>query len=116
LWLALETFVNIDHDLEYAKFEARIEMIRSAAEKVHGVKTKVDHPKLGNCTPTLSITWDPLLIKAEGNQLREALRKGNPSIEVMGGKDNLSITAWQLKDGEDKIVAKRIREALQNSI
>jgi L-seryl-tRNA(Ser) seleniumtransferase len=56
------------------------------------------------------------LIKAEGNQLREALRKGNPSIEVMGGKDNLSITAWQLKDGEDKIVAKRIREALQNSI
>jgi L-seryl-tRNA(Ser) seleniumtransferase len=91
-------------------------MIKSAAEKVHGVKTQISHPKLGNCTPTLSISWDPLLIKADGNQVREALRKGTPSIEVMGGKENLSITAWQLKEGEDKIVAKRIREVLQSAI
>jgi uncharacterized pyridoxal phosphate-dependent enzyme len=116
MWLALETFVNIDHVAEYAKFEARINMIKSAAEKVHGVKTQISHPKLGNCTPTLSISWDPLLIKADGNQMREALRKGTPSIEVMGGKENLSITAWQLKEGEDRIVAKRIREVLQSAI
>jgi L-seryl-tRNA(Ser) seleniumtransferase len=48
--------------------------------------------------------------------MREALRKGTPSIEVMGGKENLSITAWQLKEGEDRIVAKRIREVLQSAI
>lgn len=116
MWLALEAFVNIDHDMEYAKFEGRINLIKAAAEKVHGVRTQVNHPKLGNCTPTLNITWDPLLIKAEGNQLREALRRGTPSIEVVGGRDNLSITAWQLKDGEDRIVAKRLREVLQAAI
>ena len=54
-------------------------------------------------------------MKADGNQMREALRKGDPSIEVMGGKDNLSITAWQLVEGEDRIVARRVREVLQES-
>jgi hypothetical protein len=34
----------------------------------------------------------------------------------MGGKENLSITAWQLKEGEDRIVAKRVREVLQAAI
>jgi uncharacterized pyridoxal phosphate-dependent enzyme len=116
MWLALESFVNIDHDMEYAKFEGRINLIKSAAEKVHGVRTQINHPKLGNCTPTLNITWDPLLIKANGNQLREALRRGTPSIEVVGGAESLSITAWQLKEGEDRIVAKRLREVLQEAI
>ena len=43
------------------------------------------------------------------------LRKGTPSIEVVGGKDNLGVTAWSLKEGEDKIVAARIKEVLQQA-
>jgi len=103
----------IDHDEEYKMFEKRIDRIKSAAEQVSGITTVVNHPKLGNVTPTLNITWDPAKIKKDGNQLREDLRKGNPSIEVMGGKDNLSITTWSLQEGEDKIVAVRIKEVLQ---
>jgi len=113
MWAALEEFVSIDHDKEYQLFQARIDRIKAAAEAVKGVSTQVSHPKLGNCTPTLNITWDAALVRQDGNQLREALRKGDPSIEVMGGKDNLSITAWQLVEGEDRIVARRVREVLE---
>ena len=115
MWAALEEFVSIDHDKEYQMFQERIDRIKAAAETVNGVSTQVNHPKLGNCTPTLNITWEAGAMKADGNQMREALRKGDPSIEVMGGKDNLSITAWQLVEGEDRIVARRVREVLQES-
>jgi len=115
MWAALEEFVRIDHDKEYQMFQERIDRIKASAETVKGVSTQVNHPKLGNCTPTLNITWEAGAMKADGNQMREALRKGDPSIEVMGGKDNLSITAWQLVDGEDRIVARRVKEVLQES-
>ena len=115
MYIALEEFIAIDHYKEYRVFQQRIDRIKSSAESVPGVTTAVSHPTLGNVTPTLNLTWDPARIKADGNQLREALRKGSPSIEVVGGKDNLSITAWSLKEGEDKVVAVRIREVLQQA-
>jgi hypothetical protein len=44
--------------------------------------------------------------------MRAQLRQGTPSIEVVGGKDNLSVTAWSLQEGEDKIVATKLKELL----
>lgn len=113
MYVALESFMAIDHDQEYKMFEKRIDRIKSAVDQVPGITTVVNHPKLGNVTPTLNITWDPSKIKKDGNQLREDLRKGNPSIEVVGGKDNLSVTTWSMQEGEDKIVAVRLKEVLQ---
>jgi L-seryl-tRNA(Ser) seleniumtransferase len=109
---ALEEFVSIDHDAEYQFFQKRIDRIKASVDQVPGIITKVNHPKLGNVTPTLDIRWDSAKIKKDGNALREDLRKGDPSIEVVGGKDNLSITAWSLQEGEDKIVAARVKEVL----
>lgn len=113
MYVALESFMAIDHDQEYKMFEKRIDRIKSAVDQVPGITTVVNHPKLGNVTPTLNITWDSNKIKKDGNQLREDLRKGNPSIEVVGGKDNLSVTTWSMQEGEDKIVAVRLKEVLQ---
>jgi hypothetical protein len=33
----------------------------------------------------------------------------------VGGKDNIGMTAWSLQEGEDKIVAKRLKEVLQSA-
>lgn len=115
MYVALEEFVKIDHDAEYQLFQKRIDKIKAAVDQVPGVTTKVNHPKLGNVTPTLDITWDYTKIKKNGNELREDLRNGNPSVEVVGGKDNLSVTAWSLQEGEDKLVAARLKEILQKA-
>jgi len=115
MYVALEEFVKIDHDAEYQLFQTRIDRIKAAVEEVDGVKTKVSHPKLGNCTPTLDITWDAAKIKKDGNQLRAELRSGEPSIQFVGGKDNIGVTAWMLQEGEDKIVAQRLKEVLQKA-
>jgi len=58
---------------------------------------------------------DTSIIKVDCNEFRSRLRKGTPSIEMMGSKDNLVITSWNLKDGEDKIVAARIAEELKKA-
>jgi L-seryl-tRNA(Ser) seleniumtransferase len=114
--VALEEFVSIDHDALAKVYEQRIGIIKAAAESVNGFKTTVTTPKLANVTPTLGITWDKSIVKKNGDELREELRKGEPSIEVTGSKDHIGITAWCLKEGEEKIVAKRIKEVFQNAV
>jgi L-seryl-tRNA(Ser) seleniumtransferase len=113
MMVALEEFVAIDHAAEYRIFQQRIDRIRASVDKVPGITTAVNHPVLGNVTPTLNITWDKSLIKKDGNEMRTQLRQGKPSIEVVGGKDNLSVTAWSLQEGEDKIVALKLKELLE---
>ena len=113
MMVALEEFVAIDHDAEYKIFQQRIDRIKAAVEQVPGITTTVNHPVLGNVTPTLNITWDKTRIKKDGNEMRAQLRAGKPSIEVVGGKDNLSVTAWSLQEGEEKIVAVKLKELLE---
>ena len=113
--VAVEEFIKIDHDAEALVFLKRIETIKAAADSVPGVITAVSTPVLGNVTPTLSVTFDYSKIKKTGEAIRLELRNGNPSIETVGGKDNLGITAWSLQEGEAKIVAKRLKEVLQSA-
>jgi len=114
--VAVEEFVKIDHDAEALFFLKRIERIKAAADSVAGVKTTITTPPLGNVTPTLGITFDYNVIKKTGEAIRLELRNGNPSIETVGGKDNIGITAWMLQEGEDKIVAARLKEVLQGAL
>jgi L-seryl-tRNA(Ser) seleniumtransferase len=114
--VALEEFVSIDHDAMAKVYEEKIGKIKAAAESVNGFKTTVTTPKLANVTPTLNITWDKSIVKKNGDEMREELRKGVPSIETVGSKEHIGITAWCLQDGEEKIVAKRIKEVFQNAV
>ncbi|HPT20812.1 MAG TPA: hypothetical protein PLR88_02610 [Bacteroidales bacterium] len=116
MYVALEKFVNTDHDKEFKMFEERVEVIANAAKKVNGVTTKVTVPPISNHTPTLNIAWDTNKVKVTKTEFQERLRKGNPSIEVMGGKDeSITITVWMMKPGEEKIVAARVQEELKKA-
>ena len=113
--VAVEEFVKIDHDAEALVFLERIKKIQAAAMSVPGVSTTITTPVLGNVTPTLNITFDYSKISKTGEAMKLELRTGSPSIEVVGGKDNIGITAWSLQEGEDKIVAKRLKEVLEGA-
>lgn len=115
MYVALEKFINRDHQAQWKIWENRIAVMENAAKAFPGVTTSVTVPPVANITPTLSISWDTTKIKVDCNEFRNRLRKGEPSIEMMGSKDNLVITSWMLKDGEDKIVAKRIAEELKKA-
>lgn len=113
MYVALEQFMSLDHDKEFKRWEAAIAHIEAAAKSVNGVTTRVTVPQLGNVTPTLNVSWDTSILKFTTKDLQERLRNGNPSIEVMGQKDNsINITVWVMKPGQEKIVAKKLKEAL----
>ncbi|HTE09140.1 MAG TPA: aminotransferase class V-fold PLP-dependent enzyme [Flavitalea sp.] len=111
MYVALEHFMSMDHDKEFKEFEKRIGLIEEAARSVSGAKTKIFVPPLGNITPTLEVSWDkPGLIAKD---LQEKLRVGSPSIEVISQRENsINITVWVMKPGDEKIVARRLKEDL----
>jgi len=117
MYVALEHFINYDHDKEWKEWEARIAKIQNAVKPISGITTEVKVPPLGNVTPTLHVTWDKTKVKITTKELQEKLRNGNPSIEIVGNEDNhISITAWVMKPGEEKIVAARLKEELLKAV
>jgi L-seryl-tRNA(Ser) seleniumtransferase len=111
MYVALEHFMSYDHDKEWKTWEDNIAVIENAAKSVKGVLTKIFVPPLGNITPTLEVSWNNSGVKAK--DLQEKLRYGSPSVEVMSHKDDsINITVWVMKQGEEKIVARRLKEEL----
>lgn len=113
LYVALERYINQDHDKEWKDWEDRVTLIANAAKSVTGVETKSYVPPIADHTPTLDISWDTDKIKFSGDDLLDALRKGNPSIEAYGGgKNSITVSPWMMKPEQVKIVAARIKEEL----
>lgn len=113
MWVALEEFVKTDFTAFAAKCQKSIDMFDAVA-KAAGAKTRVFTPVLGNVTPTLDITIDKAVFKKTADEIRtDLMHGGDPGVAVVGGASNLGMTAWCLKDGEDKIVAKRLKEVLE---
>jgi L-seryl-tRNA(Ser) seleniumtransferase len=116
MYVALEKYINQDHDKEWKEWEDRLGQIETAVKKIQGITTEVRIPPLGNHTPTLHITWDTAKVKVSDKELREALRNSNPSIELGGGTSNsVSVTVFMLKPGQEKIVAARLKEELSKA-
>ncbi|HQS50691.1 MAG: selenocysteine synthase [Sphingobacteriales bacterium 17-39-43] len=127
-YVAIKNMIAMDHDKEWKKWEAGITLIENAVKSIDGITAKVTVNPLGNHTPSLRITWDDTKIKLTGHELRENLRNGNPSIEAgfsglpifkgqatppkpgAKGGNSVSITVWMMQPGEEKVVARRLRE------
>jgi L-seryl-tRNA(Ser) seleniumtransferase len=112
MYIALEMYINRDHDKEWKMWEDRVATIENAVKNINGVTTRVDIPPIANHTPTLVISWAPEKIKISAEDLLAALSKGNPSIEASGGRGSITIAPWQMISGQEKIVASRVREEL----
>lgn len=118
MYVALERHIKMDHEKEWKSWEDSMAIVVNTIKGIKGVNTEVFLPEIANHTPTLRLTWDENRIKMTGKELRERLWNGNPGIEVMGGgtmsksKGGIELSVWQLKPGQDKIVARRIKEEL----
>lgn len=110
--VALELYIEKDHDEERKLWEAQIGHISDTVKTVSGTETEVHVPEIANHVPTLSITWDQSRIALAPADAKERLREGHPSIETGGGSDGLSLSTWMMRPGEERIVARRIREVL----
>ncbi|MEJ7588815.1 MAG: aminotransferase class V-fold PLP-dependent enzyme [Ferruginibacter sp.] len=114
MYVALDSYIKKDRNKEWKMWEDRIALVNDAVKKIPGVNTEIHIPPVANHSPSLLISWDPGRIKLTKETLGEKLSKGQPSIETVSWeKDNsIRITVFMLKPGQDKVVARRIKEEL----
>jgi hypothetical protein len=136
---ALEIFVNQDLDETTRTYDNRAQVITDAVAKfgVTALPRQYNPQALGNVTPYYSWRIDPLKIKITGQEVMQKLAETQPlAIGALGanagglrGRDpgpepnsekrgthhahdpaTFGFTVWQLKKGEDRIIADRLTE------
>lgn len=110
--VAIEVYLNRDHKADWTLWEGQIKTINDVALSIAGVTTEVHVPEVANHVPSIRLKWDKAKIKISVDEARESLRNGHPSIETVGGSESLDITTWMMIPGEERIVARRIKEIL----
>jgi L-seryl-tRNA(Ser) seleniumtransferase len=112
---AIERYVALDHAEEQREFEKRAETIRGGAASVRGVKAEVFVPEVANHVPHVRISWDPAVVPLKADAVVKALRDGEPSIGTRAENETIVVGVWMMRTGEDKIVARRLRQELERN-
>ena len=110
--VALELFLETDHARENREFERRAEVIRGSATAVPGVTAEVFVPEIANHVPHVRISWDGAN-EATASAVVTALRDGEPSIAIRSEGNALVVGVWMMQPGEEKVVARRLRQVLE---
>jgi L-seryl-tRNA(Ser) seleniumtransferase len=111
LLVALELFLQRDHARERREYDRRAEAIRAAAVAVPGVKAEVFVPEIANNVPHIRVSWEGA-DDAAASAVVKAMKDGEPSIGIRSEASALVLGVWMMKPGEEKVVARRLREVL----
>jgi D-glucosaminate-6-phosphate ammonia-lyase len=121
---AVEAWVKRDHDADWETWLSWLDNIARRVSTIASVKTSVREPTgLSNKSPSLTVTWDPARLNITGEEVAEELARTRPRIALGaggGGRDSeaepgttsISVTAWMMQPGDDKVVADRIYNVL----
>jgi L-seryl-tRNA(Ser) seleniumtransferase len=110
---ALELYLAKDHAAEQREFQERADVIRGGVAAVPGVKAEIFVPDVANHVPHVRISWDAAAKRMTAADAVNSLRAGEPSIGSRSEGDALVIGVWMMRPGEEKIVARRLREVLE---
>jgi seryl-tRNA(Sec) selenium transferase len=142
---ALELFVNEDWDAQLKSYDAKAQVITDAVKKfgVTALPREFNPQALGNVTPRYSWQIDPAKLKITGHDVMQQLADTRPlAIGSMGagasgmrGRDpegklnqqhqenrrpqrdpnSFGFAVWQLKDGEENLIASRLVEIFSSA-
>ena len=115
LLAAVEQWVARDHKAEWKEWERRLGVITEAVKDIDSVTTGIREPGRSNVAPVLEINWDAETVGMNGTEVGDQLSAGDPRIELHSNEGGISIMPYMMEDGEDPIVATRIREVLNPS-
>lgn len=108
---AVERFVKLDHAAMEREYERRADIVLKSLTGIPGVKASITVPEVANHVPHVVITLDTAVTGITGPEISKRLREGTPSIGVRPGEE-LMIGVWMMEPGDEKIVARRLKEVL----
>ena len=125
--VAVENYVKRDHDAEWKEWVGRCDHIANRLTKIPGVVANVRREPggRGNRSPRVSIAWDSKKLNITGAEVTEILDTTEPRIVLGGGgggrpgqpqeagtDTSISMSAFMMGAGDEKIVANRLFEIL----
>lgn len=114
--VALESFLKQDHASLQKEYDDRAKLIASRVKNIKSMKSEIYVPEIANAVPHLRLTWDAKQVGMDYATVKQGLREGTPSIEVVpGNADELVVGVWMLQPGEAEIVAGRLQEIMGRS-
>jgi len=115
MMVAVEKSLEFDEEAEYRRQASIVSAMGRDLERMPGVTTTTAIPEGEAREPYIEVRWEMENYNVDVATLKQALRDGDPSIEVRAlflSNQQLHLTAVALKDGEAQIVTNRIREIL----
>jgi L-seryl-tRNA(Ser) seleniumtransferase len=125
---AVDWFLSQDEKAMDGQFQKRAETIAAHLKGLPTLETQIFIPPVANHIPHLLITYDQSRIKITGKGVAEKMRQGTPRIELNpstgggpaapglpSGENTIVVGVWMLQPNEDMIVARRLREVLQDA-
>lgn len=118
IMVALERFLQKDHEAERREWHAMLDRVAARLKGTPTVFTEYVTNNDYSHTPRLSVQWDEAKIGITLEEMVKKLRDGNPSIEASDMRyfnppwKGLGIFPYNLKPGEELIIADRVKEIL----
>jgi len=113
---AVEAWVKRDTKALWQQMLDQLNHIAKSVSSIPGITTEIREPEgLSNRSPDLNIRWDSAKLGVSGQQLSQILDTTDPRILVgvsRGAQNGISITAFNLKPGDEKIIADRLYAVL----
>ena len=111
---AVELYVSRDHEADLIRWEHLVDNIVDELKDIPHITAKhlpVSEPN--RQMPNALITFDEANLGMTKAEIANLLQTGEPSIRFSETGDGILINPHTLQDGEEKIIAKRIKEIVQ---
>ena len=116
LLAAVERFVRLDWNALTRQWNERIDRIEGALRQVPTLKCERVQPPIANHVPHLLLNWDEKRLQLSREELTRKLAEGDPPVDVgrvRGISDRgLLISVFMLEEGQDVVVAARLKEIM----
>ena len=112
---AVDRYLALDHGARMARWEGQVETIVAALDGAPGIRARRVFPAEPGIQPTAipRVYVDTVPPGPEPAAIMEALRAGEPPIVASQSGQSLVINPHTLEEGEEQIVAARLREVLE---
>jgi len=122
---AVDWFLSQSDDAMQTEFQRRADTVAAELRSIPGIKFEIAVPAVANHVPHLLVRYDQQRVRITPLEVAQKLREGEPSIELNpstgrregsaglhSDENTIVVGVWMLEQGEDQIVARRLRQVL----
>lgn len=109
---ALRIYMDSDEEAFLAGKRAQAERVAEKLQTVRGVRCEMKHDYFRHFVPTAVIELEAGWTGPSVPEIAARLHEGSPRIYVASSRDSINVNTFNLRDGEEDIVAARLIEEL----